>query len=191
MLTFKIRAFYEDAVPHLGAASFYFPTASPNLCRTALVGTLTEVDAAGRFLVNWGHRQTHGLNLEDDHFCIFSIRSQWSWLHFPSTGTLPRNEWGDLADDPEELVGQRACPPTLGTFGRPSRENHNPPEEQERGLMHWYRESDALSWKVKSCYFQCGTSRWAALGRGALPLDPLEGDELNRLTNYLSDGTSQ
>ena len=73
-------------------------------------------------------------------------------LYFPLHGDLyTRNEWGDLVDDPEELVGSDLAP-YLGDIREALQENQLP-EEQERGLMHWYGESDALSWKVKSAFF--------------------------------------
>ena len=56
---------------HLGAASFYYPTTSRNLSPMGTMGTLTEVDSAGRFLVNWDTGKRTALNLEDDHFRIF------------------------------------------------------------------------------------------------------------------------
>ena len=35
------------------------------------MGTLKEIDSAGRFLVNWDTGKRTALNLEDDHFRIF------------------------------------------------------------------------------------------------------------------------
>ena len=61
------------------------------------------------------------------------------------------------------------------------------PEEQERGLMHWYRESDAISWKVKSAFFDVELhdgQLWAVAD--CQLLESLEGDVLNRLTTYLA-----
>jgi hypothetical protein len=49
------------------------------------------------------------------------------------------------------LAGSELAP-YLGDIREALQENQLP-EEQERGLMHWYRESDALSWKVKSAFF--------------------------------------
>ena len=117
------------------------------------MGTLTEVDSAGRFLVNWDNGKRTALNLEDDHyFRIFQSDPMELKLYFPLHGELyTRNEWGDLADDPEELAGSELAP-YLGDIREALQENQLP-EEQERGLMHWYRESDALTWKVKSAFF--------------------------------------
>ena len=117
------------------------------------MGTLKEIDSAGRFLVNWDTGKRTALNLEDDHFRIFQSDPMELKLYFPLHGDLyTRNEWGDLADDPEELAGSELAP-YLGDIREALQENQLP-EEQERGLMHWYRESDALTWKVKSAFFR-------------------------------------
>ena len=113
------------------------------------MGTLKEIDSAGRFLVNWDNGKRTALNMEDDHFRIFQPELMELKLYFPLHGDLyTRNEWGDLVDDPEELVGSDLAP-YLGDIRQALQENQLP-EEQERGLMHWYREPDALTWKVKS-----------------------------------------
>ena len=57
--------------------------------------------------------------------------------------------------------------------------------------MHWYRESDALSWKVKSAFFDVelhGGQLWGVAD--CQLLESLEGDELNRLTTYLAGQAS-
>lgn len=154
------------------------------------MGTLTGVDAAGRFLVNWDNGKRTALNLEDDHFRIFQAASMELRLYFPLHGELyTRNEWGDLADDPEELVGSDLAP-YLGDIREALRENQLP-EEQERGLMHWYGKSDALSWKVKSAFFDVELHDGQLWGVADCQLlEPLEGDELNRLTTYLAGQAS-
>lgn len=52
--------------------------------------------------------------------------------------------------------------------------------------MHWYGKSDSLSWKVKSAFFDVEEKEGTLWGVADCQLlDPLEGDELNRLTTYL------
>ena len=85
------------------------------------MGTLKEIDSAGRFLVNWDTGKRTALNLEDDHFRIFQSDPMELKLYFPLHGDLyTRNEWGDLADDPEELAGCDLTP-YLGDIRRLSR----------------------------------------------------------------------
>ena len=55
---------------------------------TAPWGTLAEVDAAGRFLVNWDTGKRTALNLEDDHFRIFQPELMELKLYFPLHGEL-------------------------------------------------------------------------------------------------------
>ena len=53
--------------------------------------------------------------------------------------------------------------------------------------MHWYGKSDALSWKVKSAFFDVELHDGQLWGVADCQLlEPLEGDELNRLTTYLA-----
>ena len=154
------------------------------------MGTLTEVDAAGRFLVNWDNGKRTALHIEDDHFRIFQPEPMEMKLYFPLHGDLyTRNQWGDLADDPVELTGSDLTR-HLEAIQQALRENQLP-AEQERGLMHWYGESDALSWKVKSAFFDVEEHDGQLWGvANCQLLDPLEGDELNRLTNYLAGQAS-
>ena len=154
------------------------------------MGTLKEIDSAGRFLVNWDTGKRTALNLEDDHFRIFQPELMELKLYFPLHGDLyTRNEWGDLADDPVELTGGDLSP-YLGDIREALQENQLP-EEQERGLMHWYRESDALTWKVKSAFFDVELHDGQLWGLADCQLlESLEGDELNRLTTYLAGQAS-
>ena len=57
--------------------------------------------------------------------------------------------------------------------------------------MHWYRESDALTWKVKSAFFDVEIQDGQLWGVADCQLlESLEGDELNRLTTYLAGQAS-
>ena len=106
-------------------------------------------------------------------------------LYFPLHGELyTRNEWGDLADDPEELAGSELAP-YLGDIREALQENQLP-EEQERGLMHWYRESDSLSWKVKSAFFDVEEHDGQLWGVAHCQLvDHISPEELDVLKEYL------
>ena len=57
--------------------------------------------------------------------------------------------------------------------------------------MNWYRESDALSWKVKSAFFDVELHDGQLWGVADCQLlESLEGDELGRLTTYLTGQAS-
>ena len=80
--------------------------------------------------------------------------------------------------------------PYLGDIRQALQENQLP-EEQERGLMRWYGKSDPLSWKVKSAFFDVEEHDGQLWGVADCQLlESLEGDELGRLTNYLSGQAS-
>ena len=152
MLTFQKYVHFMRTQFPPGSRVLLLSNDQPKPVPDGTMGTLTEVDAAGRFLVNWDNGKRTALNLEDDHFRIFQPDPMELKLYFPIHGDLyTRNQWGDLADDPEELAGSELAP-YLGDIREALQENQLP-EEQERGLMHWYREPDALTWKVKSAFF--------------------------------------
>lgn len=154
------------------------------------MGTLTEIDAAGRFLVNWDIGKRTALNLENDHFRIFQSEPMEIKLYFPLHGDLyTRNEWGELAEEPAQWDGKDLLP-YQSAIQQAVQENRLP-VEQECGLMRWYGESDALSWKMKSAFFDVELhdgQLWGVVDCHIL--EPLQGDELDRLTNYLTGQAS-
>ena len=164
MLTFQKYVHFMRTQFPPGSRVLLLSNDSPRPVPDGTMGTLTEVDAAGRFLVNWDTGKRTALNLEE---------------------LYTRNEWGDLADDPEELAGSELAP-YLGDIREALQENKLP-EERERGLMYWYRESDALTWKVKSAFFDVELHDGQLWGVADCEiLEPLEGDDLDRLTTYLT-----
>ena len=190
MLTFQKYVHFMRTQFPPGSRVLLLSNDQPKPVPDGTMGTLTEIDSAGRFLVNWDNGKRTALNLEDDHFRIFQSDPMELKLYFPLHGNLyTRNEWGDLADDPEELAGCDLTP-YLGDIREALQENQLP-EERERGLMHWYRESDALSWKVKSAFFDVEEHDGQLWGVADCQLlESLEGDELNRLTTYLAGQAS-
>ena len=127
------------------------------------MGTLKEIDSAGRFLVNWDTGKRTALNLEDDHFRIFQSDPMELKLYFPLHGDLyTRNEWGDLAGRPGGISWLRPYPLPWGHPGG------SPGEPAPRGAG---ARADALVQRIRCpilesevCLLRCGTSRWAALG---------------------------
>lgn len=153
-------------------------------------GTLAKVDSAGRFLVDWDTGQHTALNPEYDTFQIRQPDPMELKLYFPiSAEYYSRNQWGELVGDPVELTSSDLTR-HLGAIQQALQENQLP-EERERGLMHWYRETDPLSWKVKSAFFDVELHDGQLWGVADCQLlDPLEGDELNHLTTYLAGQAS-
>lgn len=153
-------------------------------------GTLAKVDYAGRFLVDWDTGQHTALNPEYDTFQLRQPDPMELKLYFPiSAEYYSRNQWGELVGDPVELTSSDLTR-HLGAIQQALQENQLP-EERERGLMHWYRETDPLSWKVKSAFFDVELHDGQLWGVADCQLlDPLEGDELNHLTTYLAGQAS-
>lgn len=153
-------------------------------------GTLAKVDSAGRFLVDWDTGQHTALNPEYDTFQLRQPDPMELKLYFPiSAEYYSRNQWGELVGDPVELTSSDLTR-HLGAIQQTLQENQLP-EERERGLMHWYRETDPLSWKVKSAFFDVELHDGQLWGVADCQLlDPLEGDELNHLTTYLAGQAS-
>lgn len=152
--------------------------------------TLAKVDSAGRFLVDWDTGQHTALNPEYDTFQIRQPDPMELKLYFPiSAEYYSRNQWGELVGDPVELTSSDLTR-HLGAIQQALQENQLP-EERERGLMHWYRETDPLSWKVKSAFFDVELHDGQLWGVADCQLlESLEGDELNRLTTYLAGQAS-
>ena len=153
-------------------------------------GTLAKVDSAGRFLVDWDTGQHTALNPEYDTFQLRQPDPMELKLYFPiSAEYYSRNQWGELVGDPVELTSSDLTR-HLGAIQQALQENQLP-EERERGLMHWYRETDPLSWKVKSAFFDVELHDGQLWGVADCQLlESLEGDELNRLTTYLAGQAS-
>lgn len=149
-------------------------------------GTLAKVDSAGRFLVDWDTGQHTALNPEYDTFQLRQPDPMELKLYFPiSAEYYSRNQWGELVGDPVELTSSDLTR-HLGAIQQALQENQLP-EERERGLMHWYRETDPLSWKVKSAFFDVELHDGQLWGVADCQiLENLEGNELNELIEFLS-----
>ena len=186
MLTFQKYVHFMRTQFPPGSRVLLLSNDQPKPVPDGTMGTLTEVDAAGRFLVNWDNGKRTALNLEDDHFRIFQSDPIELKLYFPiSAEYYSRNQWGELASDPVELTGSDLTH-HLEAIQQALRENQLP-EEQERGLMRWYGESDPLSWKVKSAFFDVEEHDGQLWGVAHCRLlENLEEDELNNLIGFLS-----
>ena len=190
MLTYQKYVHFMRAQFPPGSRVLLLSNDQPKPVPDGTMGTLTEVDVAGRFLVNWDNGKRTALHIEDDHFRIFQPEPMELKLYFPiSAEYYSRNQWGELSNDPVELTGSDLMH-HLEAIQQALRENKLP-EERERGLMHWYRESDALSWKVKSAFFDVELHDGQLWGVADCQLlESLEGDELGRLTTYLTGQAS-
>ena len=106
MLTFQKYVHFMRTQFPPGSRVLLLSNDSPRPVPDGTMGTLTEVDAAGRFLVNWDTGKRTALNLEDDH---------------PSTGNFTPAMSGATWQTTQKNWPAASLPLTLGTFGRPSR----------------------------------------------------------------------
>ena len=116
------------------------------------MGTLDHIDDAGQFQINWDSGQRLPLTIGEDRFTVQPPEPTLLKLYMPLTADFySRDEWGDVDETSEEWDGR-----TLLEYGGQilgALVKNRMPEEQERGLMHWYGEQDSVDAKVRSAVF--------------------------------------
>ena len=116
------------------------------------MGTLDHIDDAGQFHINWDNGRDLALVIGEDRFTVLPPEPTLLKLYMPLTADFyGRDEWGDLSGDGEVWDGRALLDyedPILAAL-----ERNRMPEEKERGVMHWYREADSLSSKVRAAEF--------------------------------------
>ena len=114
-------------------------------------GTLTHIDEAGQFHILWDNGISMALIPGADCFQVLPQELQTLKLYMPLTADFYEvNEYG-LADNASELGGEDLVQYTGCILN--SLINERLPEEAERGIMHWYGESDTVDAKVHSVVF--------------------------------------
>ena len=88
-----------------------------------------------------------------DSFTVLPPPLQTLKLYMPLTADLYElNEYGDMDDDPVTIYGGELRSYADQIAAALKRERV--PEEDERGIMYWYREGDAVDDKVYSAVFE-------------------------------------
>ena len=114
-------------------------------------GTLNHIDEAGQFHILWDNGISMALIPGADCFQVLPQELQTLKLYMPLTADVYEvNEYG-LADNASELGGEDLVQYTGCILN--SLINERLPEEAERGIMHWYGESDTVDAKVHSVVF--------------------------------------
>ena len=153
-------------------------------------GTLMHIDDIGTFHVNWDCGSTLGLVIGEDRFSILPPQTRELKLYMPLTADLyERNEWGDMEDEPIELNGSELC--GYEDQIRLALLKEQMPEEKERGLMHWYHDTDLLGQKVRSIVFNVEERNRQLWGVAECQItQDLNPQEMHRLKDYISGQAS-
>ena len=118
-------------------------------------GTLRCIDDVGTFHVAWDDGRGLGLVIGQDSFTVSPPPLLTLKLYMPLTADLYRpdeyDEYRDMDDEPTMLDGSDLRQYEGQIMAALKREQV--PEEEERGIMHWYHENDAVDDKVRSVVF--------------------------------------
>ena len=154
------------------------------------MGTLDHIDDAGQFQINWDSGQRLPLTIGEDRFTVQPPEPTLLKLYMPLTADFySRDEWGDVDETSEEWDGR-----TLLEYGDQilgALVKNRMPEEQERGLMHWYGEQDSVDAKVRSAVFTVEARNGRLWGVAECRVvGELTSEELAGLKDYLSGQAS-
>lgn len=154
------------------------------------MGTLDHIDDAGQFQINWDSGQRLPLAIGEDRFTVQPPEPTLLKLYMPLTADFyGRDEWGDVDETSEEWDGRTLLEyedQILGALVK-----NRMPEEQERGLMHWYGEQDSVDAKVRSAVFTVEARNgrlWGVVE--CRVVGELTSEELAGLKDYLSGQAS-
>lgn len=149
-------------------------------------GTLVLIDDIGTYHVHWDNGSSLGLIPGEDSFSCQPPEQHELKLWMPITADfVERVELGEDAAEPVFLDGY-----FLGQYQgeiQEALEDYVDEEEQERGVMHWYREDDSVNRKVKRAFFNVelrGDQLWAVAD--CTIVGELSQEELSRLKHHLT-----
>ena len=119
---------------------------------SGMEGEVDFVDDEGQIFMKWDNGRTLPLTPGEDSFTVIAPKMETLKLYMPLVADLyERNEYGEFDDssmllEGSELRGYEAQITAALVKNRM-------PEETERGIMHWYHETDSVNTKVRSITF--------------------------------------
>lgn len=154
------------------------------------MGTLRAIDDLGTFHVKWDNGRELGVVIGEDRFAIHPPEPTLLKLYMPLTADFyPRDEWGGTSEEYEPWDGRTLLDYEDQILGALVKERM--PEEKERGLMHWYHETDSVNDKVRSAIFTTEARSGQLWGVAECQVvGELTPTELGQLKDYLSGQAS-
>ena len=157
-----------------------------------MTGTLDCIDDIGTFHVKWDNGRALGVAIGEDSFSVRPPRQEQTTLklYMPLNATIyAYDDWGDLDNEGSEMNG-------LELTGyedeiRTALEKNRMPEEAERGIMHWYGETDGVNDKVQSVVFGVENRNNRLWGVAECRIyEPLSSAEMDKLKDYITGQAS-
>ena len=159
---------------------------------SGMEGEVDFVDDEGQIFMKWDNGRTLPLTPGEDSFTVIAPKLETLKLYMPLIADLyEQNEYGEFDDssillEGSELRGYEAQITAALVKNRI-------PEETERGIMHWYHETDSVNTKVRSAVFTVDSRDGELWGvaecRVAGELSDTEMDTLKEfITGQASDG---
>lgn len=148
----KLLDFLRDQFPLGSRIMLTEMKADPQPLPPGSTGTLNHIDEAGQFHILWDSGISMALMPGADRFQVLPQELQTLKLYMPLTADFyETDEYGGLSDYASELGGEDLVQYAGCILN--SLINERLPEEAERGIMHWYGESDTVDAKVHSVVF--------------------------------------
>lgn len=163
---------------------------APDILKPGTTGTLERIGEDGDFHVAWDSGEKLPLIIGQDSFTVLPPPLQTLKLYMPLTADLYEpNEYGDMDAEPVTIYGDELRSYADQIAAALKRERM--PEEDERGIMHWYREGDAVDEKVHSAVFELEERKGRLWGVADCRVrGQLTAEELNALKEYIGGQAS-
>ena len=149
-------------------------------------GVVDVVDDDGQLHMKWDNGRTLALIPGEDSFTVLPPKLETLKLYMPLTAEFYEpNEYGDLDENGVTLEGEelRGYESQIAA----ALKKYRMPEEAERGVMHWYDETDSVNRKVHSAVFAVEERNGQLWGVAECRVaGKLDAEELETLKEYLS-----